>query len=227
MGRSIPVQLGSTLFKSKKAAIAALRAIRDAHKDRQLIVDEDALDVLMGVVAAHPQAAEKIGAGIAGFYVAQAPEYSTRCFYLKRVDGSHTDFSWNEAVTPTTPPKRLHSACRNAIADQKLEFRDAEWRQDDLAPRICAITGKSFTREEAHVDHCPPKTHAKLVEQWLSHTSLAVADILIDHIGDLRATDHLADKDQRVAWKRFHLKHAELRIVSASGNLQQGTRWRA
>jgi hypothetical protein len=101
MGRSIPVTLGRYTYPSKSAADEALRALRDKHLAGDPILEEDDVELLRAVVAAHPEAAEKIGAGIAGFFVARAPDHPTYCFYLKRSDGTVIDFSWKEALTPT------------------------------------------------------------------------------------------------------------------------------
>jgi hypothetical protein len=224
MGRSAPVTLGRFTFNSKTAAKDALRSIRDAVADRQPIHDEDAVDILLGVLAAHPQAAQKVGAGIAGFFAARSPDYPTRCFYLRRVDGSETDFSWNEAITPTLPITRLRMACRNATMDQKMEFRDREWPADEGGERMCPITGIPFTRETAHVDHQTPVTFMRLVDDWLSAAGLEIGDVPIDHVGDLRSVDTFADVRQANSWREYHRQYAVLRLVSAEGNLRQGAR---
>jgi hypothetical protein len=224
MGKSISVTLGRLTFPSKQAAKAALREIRDRHQDGVPILEDDAVDILLGVVAAHPQAKEKVGAGITGFFVAKAPEFSTKCFYLRRIDGSATDFSWNEAITPTKPIDRLRMACRNAIENQKTRFEDAKWPSSDIQPRVCPVTGKPFSRSEAHVDHQPPQTIKSLVAGWLTVENLAVDDIQIDHTGDLRCVDTFAESDQRESWRTYHGDHAQLRLISAEGNLRQGAR---
>jgi hypothetical protein len=224
MGKSIPVTLGRFTFPSKQAAKAALREIRDRHQDGVPILEEDAVDILLEVVAAHPQAKEKVGAGIRGFFVGKAPEFSTRCFYLRRIDGSDTEFSWNETITPTKSIDRLRMACRNAIEDQKTGFKDAKWPWSDIQPRVCPITGEPFSRSEAHVDHQPPRTLKSLVAAWLAVENLAVDEVQIDHIGDLRSVDTFAKSDQRESWRTYHRDHAQLRLISAEGNLRQGAR---
>ena len=102
MGRSIPVNLGRFTFPSKSAAEKTLRVLRDKHMGGAPIQDQDDIELLRAVVAAHPESAEKIGAGIDYFYVAISPEHPTFCFYLQRCDGTRIDFSWKEALTPTT-----------------------------------------------------------------------------------------------------------------------------
>ena len=221
---SVPVTLGRFTFRSKTAAIAALRATRDAHNDNTPILDDDAVDLLLGVVAAHPQVAQKVGVGITGFFVATSPDYPTRCFYLQRSDGSVTDFSWNESISPATPINRLRMACRNAIEDHKTAFKEATWPYADTTPRVCPITQEPFNRGEAHVDHQPPQTIKTLVDAWLRAQGLTINDVPIDHIGDLRSVDTFADEGHRQQWRRFHQQNANLRLVSAAGNLRQGAR---
>jgi hypothetical protein len=224
MGKSIPVTLGRFTYPSKGAAIEALRAIRDAFPDRVPILDDDAVDLLIGVVAAHPQAAEKVGTGIAGFFVAKSPDFPSRCFYLKRIDGNETEFSWNEAISPTQPIVRLRMACRNAIEDQKTTFKDRDWPRRENGTKVCPITMERFDRADAHVDHQPPKTLARLVDDWLAAEGVSVSDVIIDHTGDLRSVDTVADECRRDSWRAFHKAHAKLRVVSAAGNLRQVAR---
>ena len=224
MGRAIPVTLGRFTFASKKAAKDALRQLRDIHIDGSPILDEDAVDMLLDVVRTHPQAQQKVGPGITGFYVSEAPEFGTMCFYLRRTDGTVTDFSWNEAITPASPIVRLRNACRNAIAAEKMAYRDEAWPLADVGLRVCPITGRRYGRADAHVDHVPPDTLKRLVERWLAASNIGVADVAVDHVGDLRAVDEIADAGLLQSWRAYHSEHARLRLISGEGNLRQGAR---
>jgi hypothetical protein len=225
MGRSVSVTFGKFTFKSKAAAIKVLREVRDGHPDHMPILDEDTVELLLGVVAAHPQSRQKAGVGITGFFVARSPEYPSRCFYLRRIDGTETDFSWNEAISPTQPLLRLKMACRNAIYGQKKEYKDTEWPMHVDGTKTCPITGEEFDRDTAHVDHQPPQTFSKLVDDWMNEEGVALGDVGIDHIGDMMCVDTFQDDAQRDSWRSFHSKHAILRLVSATGNLRQGARF--
>ena len=224
MGRAIPVTLGRFTFPSKKAAKDALRDLRDLHIDGAPIVDDDAVDMLFDVVRTHPQAQQKIGPGITGFYVSEAPEYGPMCFYLRRVDDTVTDFSWNEAITPASPTARLRNACRNAIAAEKMAYRDEAWPLADVKLRACPVTGKDYLRDDAHVDHIPPDTLKCLVDRWLAASNIGVDDVAVDHVGDLRAVDEIADAHLLESWRAYHAEHARLRLISGEGNLRQGAR---
>lgn len=56
------------------------------------VTDEDA-EVLTQLVNMHPEATDKIGAGIDSFSVRSA-DYGTRCFWINRVDGTTEKFSF-------------------------------------------------------------------------------------------------------------------------------------
>jgi hypothetical protein len=56
------------------------------------VSDSDAA-ILAAALARHPDAAEKIGQGIAHFEVKTA-DYGTRCFWVCRTDGSKEKFSY-------------------------------------------------------------------------------------------------------------------------------------
>jgi hypothetical protein len=224
MGTSIPVTIGLRTFPSKTAAAAAFRGIRDKYRDGVPILEQDEVELLLGLVAVHPESLHKRGEGVAAFYVDTAPGHPTRCFFIRRVDGSTTDISWNEALRPTTPIRRLRAACREAILDQKMQFKDAQWPPRDLQPRTCPITQKKFSRDQAHIDHTPPQTLVALVDDWLRSEDLSIEDVAIDCTGDMRSVDTFDDESQRASWQAYHRNHANLRVISAGGNLLQGGR---
>lgn len=73
-------------FRTKAAALRHFRAM--LH--HSIPLDQRLLGELL---ALHPRAAEKVGPGVEHFYVAGAA-YGSRCFYVKRTDGTRTDFSY-------------------------------------------------------------------------------------------------------------------------------------
>ncbi|MEV0650582.1 DCL family protein [Phytomonospora sp. NPDC050363] len=104
-----PVRIGNRSFKTKKAATDACREIRDRYPGDgperppelnpglgQRVDDPDDIAFIHDLVALHPEAEEKIGAGIKGFVVRVNENGfgGTRCFYVERVDGSSAEFSF-------------------------------------------------------------------------------------------------------------------------------------
>jgi hypothetical protein len=224
VGKAKPVTIGAVFFPSRAAAEKRLRAVRDGHPDGEAFSSRMKSNCLPVWSRPHPQRGYKVGPGVAGFFAAKAPEYPTRCFYIRRVDGSTTDISWHEAIKPATSIKKLRAACRNAILRQKLTFRDMAWPPGDASTRICPITGLPFARSEAHVDHTPPQTLAQLVDDWLENEGISVSDVPLDETGDMKSADTFESAAQNASWLAFHASHAQLRLISAEGNLRQGNR---
>lgn len=98
MARSEPLMLGGKTFASKKDAIFFIRQL--LNREPLATVREPFHSFLCDLVSRHPRAAEKIGAGIDHFTIGIA-DYGTLCFYLHRVDGTRTDFSYLKCVRGT------------------------------------------------------------------------------------------------------------------------------
>lgn len=91
------VNLANRSFATKKAAVQHFRDILNRYESFTPISGDDLLDV-SALLAAHPDAAEKAGVGIAHFFVHDSPDHPTRCFWVQRVDGSCIAFSYKTAL---------------------------------------------------------------------------------------------------------------------------------
>lgn len=91
MGRAQPVTLGDLHFTRKGDAIAYLNAILKTYDVGDRVGEQDAA-VLRIALAMHPDAQERIGAGIKDFSVRSA-DFGTKCFWVNRADGTTAKFS--------------------------------------------------------------------------------------------------------------------------------------
>ncbi|WP_091858440.1 DCL family protein [Methylobacterium brachiatum] len=91
MGAKIPVTLGPKHFTKKGDAISFLNAMLSRYDVGDRVSAEDAV-ILEAALARHPEAKERIGAGIKNFSVRSA-EYGTKCFWVNRLDGTTGKFS--------------------------------------------------------------------------------------------------------------------------------------
>lgn len=87
-----PVKIGSRSFARKGDANDFFRNMLYKYDLGDKVTDEDA-EILTYLVHMHPEATDKIGAGIDSFSVRTA-DYGTRCFWINRVDGSTEKFSF-------------------------------------------------------------------------------------------------------------------------------------
>jgi len=172
---------------------------------------------LADVLAMHPEAEHKIGVGVARFYV-DADGFGGVCFWLERVDGSKTDWSFRACLKAPTHEQEVRSALRRLIADHVVSFRDAAVAIDP----VCAITGARVTASTAHVDHKPPHTFLALVERFLRERGLSYPDVAVRPTEDGSTVTELLDGDLAEAWRVFHAQEAVLQLTSARANLSQG-----
>ncbi len=90
--RTEPLTIGEETFHTRRAAELFIQRLRNCQPLKTPIA-EPQHSFLCALVARHPDAPAKAGAGILHFTVELAM-HGTRCFYLTRVDGSKTDFSY-------------------------------------------------------------------------------------------------------------------------------------
>ena len=80
-------------YDSRNLAIEHFRGMLNRYTAGQVVVDDDAAD-LADLLLRHPEAVDKIGAGIDQFEVRSPPQFGGLCFWIFRTDGSATDFSF-------------------------------------------------------------------------------------------------------------------------------------
>lgn len=214
--------LGNRSFKTKSAIIDHAKHIKDTRPIGQDLIGDD-LDFMYSLLGWHSEFAIKVGVGIQSITIRPNPSFGQREFYLWRIDGSGTDFSYKQCVNPSTPEANFRAACRNEISQDIMTFVRSNYPQG----MRCPITGQRLTASEFHVDHAPPNTFAHLVYQWLTvnrydWTAITIAGRGVDNCYRLQ----FADGYLRTDWRVFHHDHAHLRLVSKDANLRIiGTEW--
>jgi hypothetical protein len=206
-----PIVIGRRVFATKKEATEACRAVLYRHPVGHTFLGEDER-FLADLILLHAEAEQKIGVGVRSFQVEQ--NGPTRGFWITRIDGSRTDFSFIACLTPRTPEREALDAMRWAIRDQVVAFRAAKLNPSG---NVCEVTGTPITPADAHVDHEPP--FRVLVADFLAQWSVALADVRVMPTADRETVTVLADASLRVAWQEYHRANAGLRLVSREANL--------
>lgn len=96
MARSKPLTIGNNHFATQTEAEDFIKQLLNGQS-LKTVIPEPYHSFLCALVALHPRATEKIGAGVKHFTVEHAL-HGTRCFYITRVDGTKTDFSTGKCV---------------------------------------------------------------------------------------------------------------------------------
>lgn len=158
----------------------------------------------------HPEAREKIGLGVAELFT--GPDaYGGRCFFVRRVDGSETDFSFLQCVDgEITHEAKVRKAARVAVA-VSIQL----WKQQAFAGSaeiFCPLSGELLSLTHSHVDHEDP-TFDELFRTYFREP----VSIVVVSQGTLGA--RFADPDLEQRWLRFHDAKAKLRLLSPKANL--------
>lgn len=216
MAKRTPIQIGNEVFTTKKAVQERCREIIRGARDGEPLGAE-VHSFLSALLAGHPQAEHKVKDGVDRFTVGPAPGFPSRCFWLVRTDGTATDFSFNECLTPTTPLREFKNACRSAVYADILRFKHGRFA---AGPVFCPITGEELALDACHVDHAPPWPFDRIAEEFLE--SLGVGPEAVDTSGkyaDGCVRDTFASEDVAEAFRLFHEARASLRLVSRRANL--------
>lgn len=191
--------INNTVYPTQKALLDECR--------RQLREGPN-YDFLASLIERHPRRDSKVGCGIAGFFI--GPDgYGKSCFWLRRLDGTSTDFSFHECVKASSEKSDFRAAARREIKDQILDFKR------NAFPAVCPYTGEKMTHDNCHVDHVPPMTFARLADEWLMGRPYP------ETMGHIDGSTEIRFKDRTLAeqWWNYHRQHAQLRLVSKQANL--------
>ena len=207
-------------FKTKDAIRKKLREILYAYPIGAKVTGEDS-GFLLELLHNHPNAIEKIGCGIETFEVRQENSIS-RCFYLVRTDGTAENFSYKKCLNSPTPLAVFKSICRNLVYPQMHNLKSSYFREkarEDGCIR-CPITGKWIAPEQAHVDHIPPDTFAKIVTGFIDTNSINVEKVEVREAEDVYINKTFVDESLAKNWVKYHDENAQLRVVSSFANLK-------
>lgn len=197
-------------YPTKAAALAELRAII-ANASSGSPLEGEACTLALKVLALHPSARTKIGAGVAFVYVGPVPGYpKQRCLWVQRRDGTKTDFSFHEALAPSSMRLKRMRAARAAVQDQIAAYRS-------LASKSC----QSCTAPADHVDHCQ-RPFVFLYEAW--EQGLGGREPPLRPTVDASSDERFADRADEESWCAYHRAHATLQMLCAHCNLSKGCR---
>ncbi len=204
------IRIGRTLYPSKKAVKERARDILKANQKGRTLRGTD-LDFVSALLDLHPHRDKKIGIGVSSLYVRPAPGDApggSYCFWIRRKDGTSTDFSYHACLRPVDP--------------------DAYHRADVLRAMREAVVGQvvSFGTNESHVDHVIP--FIELAGAFLEAAGLEWAEVGVVCSGDGSTGRRLEAGGLRERWANFHEKLAVLRNVSVTTNLtRKRLKWKS
>ena len=207
--------LAGEVFATKVAL--AKRAQKILHGPLRVLQGQE-YSFVLALLQQHPNADQKIGCGVTRIRVVQAQVWKkNHAFELERMDGTRTDFSYRQCISPSSNRSKFAKACRVAIVDQVLEAKRKAFVAGTTLE--CPVTGELVTWSNCHVDHEGPWTFLAIVEAFIADRAVDV-DTAVDLAPrDGETEQQFANPETRLSFQIFHALRARLRVVSARANL--------
>lgn len=229
MAKTISLPNGRS-WKTQTAALAHFKDMLARYSDNQIIEDRSDHDDLVALLerydAVITDSPAKIGSGIDCFFRRQnvGEGYSTPGFWVRRTDGTDTDFSYIGAVKgqPKSNAQEFYDACRGAVAADLLAAKKRHFETHaDSAGRVpCDLSDELISFAEAHLDHAYP-TFGQLVVSFRAargwHHGVPIG--VLTPPADAQTTTSFLDPSAAEAFRQFHRGAATLRVVSRARNL--------
>jgi hypothetical protein len=184
----------------KTAARARVRSIVATTPDGPVTGDDGAF--LASLLTRHPDAAAKIGPGIAWISLGPVPGKPSRGFTVHRTDRTSTDFSWRKCITLPPHKNQVLIAMREAIVPQVLAYRDSR------EPLSCAFDPAH--PGPFHVDHADPDFITLADLYAAAQGGYDRVPLRLNGDGDIGTRLHPAHE---LAWASYHREHARFRIL--------------
>jgi hypothetical protein len=221
---AIQIVIGTLQFNTQTKALAYFKAMLARYRPGDSIDATDTVH-LHQLIERHVEAAQKIGCGIARFYV-ELTEKGTHCFWLERLDGSRTDFSYISCVKAKAKSlyQDFKEACREAVAGDLMVAKRAHFdTYGDESGRVpCDITGELLLPHECHLDHAHPMTFEVIVRGFLAAEQGVLSRSLLSTSQDQQFATTFLDPALAQRFRDYHRRVANLRIIKNQINLSLG-----
>ena len=229
MAKLVQLQ-NSRTWKTQGAALAHFKEMLARYADGCTVEDrvdhDDLVALLERYDAVITEGPSKTGNGIDCFLRRRNvfDGFSTPSFWVRRLDGTETDFSYIHAVKgqPKTNSQEFYDACRGAVAAELFAAKKRHFSTyGDAEGRVpCELTDRLIAFDEAHLDHAYP-TFGQLVLSFRAAREWqhGVPDNILSAPMDGQTTTTFIDSAVAVSFRQFHHAAATLRIVARERNL--------
>lgn len=162
---------GNLICSSKDQVRRSIGEIRTGYALGETVTAPDHLAILHDLLRCHVESAQKIGPGIARFFVEDAPDHPSTCFWVERTDGTKTDFGVPACLDSAA--KLNCQALRQVVRTVTEEFKRS--RINDLGKFKSDFSGEEFDGVAAHVHH--PIPFDQIAAEFAVAESLALEEL--------------------------------------------------
>ena len=217
------------IFNSKKEALKHFKDMLHRYSDGDRIQSPDNQD-LSGLLNRYDsfidRGCSKIGAGISHFSRKRNVfnGFSSPSFWVHRVDGSSTDFSYITAINgkEQTVEHDFTRACRAAVNDDLIAAKRLFFSKNKDVH--CELTGVPIHFKNAHLDHAWP-TFAQIVDGFKAARgwSKEIPEDVLTKPTDAQTQDSFSSALVAEDFRKYHHTVAVLRFVKDKVNLSMAS----
>lgn len=219
------IQILNNTFRTKKEAEDFTRVILYKYSFGEPLQGSD-LDFISELLERHPDSELKKGVGVKSIIVRPDEKYDrTRHFCIERLDNTTIDFSFKKCFSdnPNNPEKLFKAAARRAVEKEIIYFFNAYFAkvQDSDGKVQCALTGELVDKDNATVDHTPPDTFDKIVNDFIAQNNIDFNTIEFTSGDTYKIGKAFADENLVKEFATYHKQFSKLRITTRTANLKQ------
>lgn len=225
MAKSVELSNGR-FWATRKAAREYFRDIFGRYEDGEKISDPGDHDDLSALLERYDllitDGPSKIGKGIAHFERRKTFDkgFPVKGFWVVRVDGTDTDFSYVDAIngTPKPPAQEFYHACRNAVSEDLRREKEKQFDRfsNDDRMIVCDATGVLVGFTDAILSHAFPSfltlvNEFRVMRGWIE----VIPEGTLSASADKQISTTFVDPRDVAAFKAHHHSRAVLRIVTS------------
>ncbi len=226
MAQRQTIIIGKEVFKTKAESKDFVKGILNKYELQDSLAPTD-FQFICELLKRHPEYDDKIGVGIKEIVIRLDGYWGkTRCFHIKRIDGTETDFSYLHCIDNDTnkePIKMFTQSARSAVKEQIVLYLSNYLRRtiDNDNNVICEKTKLKISRDQATVDHIPPITFDKILNDFLKLKNINPSLIEYTGFGDNEYNKEFKDEHIKTEFANYHRQVAKLRVISRHENSTQ------
>lgn len=191
------------------------KSILHGYPVRSYLPKNDDFHFLINLFKSHPHYELKYGSGIKELFI-DFTKYKNKCFNITRTDGTTTDISYVQCLSPSTEISDIKAACRSAIRSEIISFRN---QNVDFGKTPCSFTGDILTPENTHIDHYDKTFNVLFSEWYLSKDHAQLFAALNDTSAHGEMEIYFRDISVAEDFRIYHNANTNLRAVSIKANL--------
>jgi len=206
------------LLNTKKETIKQIQLILNKPFRTRRILSTKEFNFVHTILEHHPEFNKKEKCGIEDIFIKKTI-YNNNGFFIRRLDGTITDFSYLKCINGSNKLQEIKSMFRSAIRPQIVSFKYSIFNSDNEV--ICPITKKKLNNNNCHVDHYKP-TFNQLFKKFIKEEGVDLNKLEVGGQNkDNSMNYYFLDKKLEKNWYDFHFFNSELRITSIQGNLRR------